>query len=49
VLVDVDELADNMAVLHQGRILFTGSPADFKRNYHSEDLEQAYMNCIENE
>jgi len=49
VLVDVDELADNMAVLHRGRILFTGSPADFKHNYRSEDLEQAYMNCIENE
>ena len=46
-LADVDELADTMAVLHQNRILFKGSPADFKRNYKGSNLEDAYINCID--
>ncbi len=47
VLVDVDELADNMAVLHNGKILFTGTTENFKHDYRNEDLEQAYMACID--
>lgn len=47
VLADVDELADNMAVLHDGRILFSGKPQAFKENYQAVNLEQAYMRCIE--
>ncbi len=46
VLADVDELADNMAVLHNGRILFTGTTESFKDDHQSENLEQAYMCCI---
>ena len=45
-LTDVEELADNMAVLHNGRILFAGSPQVFKERYQGETLEQAYMRCI---
>jgi len=47
VLADVDELADNMAVLHDGKILFSGKPQAFKENYQADNLEQAYMRCIE--
>ena len=47
VLADVEELADTMAVLHNSRIYFSGSPENFKQQYHGENVEQAYMNCIE--
>jgi ABC-2 type transport system ATP-binding protein len=47
VLVDVEELADTMAVLHNSRIYFSGSPEKFKQEYNGADVEQAYMNCIE--
>lgn len=46
VLADVDELADRIAVLHQGEILYTGTTVDFKAEFHSELLEDAYMQCI---
>ena len=47
VLADVEELADTMAVLHNSKIYFSGSPEDFKEKYSSENVEQAYMKCIE--
>ena len=46
VLADVDELADKMAVLHQSRILFEGTSSDFKQEYNSDNLEDAYINCV---
>ncbi len=47
VLADVEEMADTMAVLHNSKIYFSGSPEDFKRQYNGANVEQAYMNCIE--
>ncbi len=47
VLADVEEMADTMAVLHNSKIYFSGSPENFKQQYHGENVEQAYMNCIE--
>lgn len=46
VLSDVDELADKMAVLHKGRILYEGVSAEFKQAFAGTTLEQAYINCI---
>lgn len=46
VLADVDELADEMAVLHTSRMLFQGTSADFKQAYHGMNLEDAYINCV---
>lgn len=46
VLSDVDELADKMAVLHKGRILYEGISAEFKQAFAGTTLEQAYINCI---
>lgn len=48
VLADVEEMANTMAVLHNSKIYFSGSPEVFKRQYEGENVEQAYMNCIEN-
>ena len=46
VLADVDELADKMAVLHNSRILYEGTSAEFKHTYNGADLENAYINCV---
>lgn len=45
-LADVDELCDRMAILHDGRVRFTGSPAECRRQYGAETLEQAFLACI---
>ncbi len=45
-LADVEELADNMAVLHHGKVRFFGNHKDFKKQYSDENIEQAYMNCV---
>ncbi len=47
VLADVEELADTMAVLHNSKIYFSGTPDSFKEKYAGENVEQAFMNCIE--
>jgi ABC-2 type transport system ATP-binding protein len=45
-LADVEELADSMSVLHQGKLLYSGSHEDFKKQYDGINIEQAYMNCV---
>jgi len=47
-LADVEEMADSMAVLHNSRIYFSGTPEKFKQQYQGQNVEQAYMNCIDN-
>ncbi len=47
VLADVEEMADTMAVLHNSKIYFSGSPELFKQQHHGVNVEQAFMNCIE--
>ena len=47
VLADVEEIADTMAVLHDSKIYFSGSPESFKQQYKGENVEQAFMNCID--
>lgn len=45
-LADVEELCDEMAVLHEGRLGFVGMPGALKREYGTATLEQAYLACI---
>jgi ABC-2 type transport system ATP-binding protein len=47
VLADVEEMADTMAVLHNSKMYYSGTPENFKQKYKGENVEQAYMNCIE--
>lgn len=47
VLTDVEEIADTMAVLHNSKIYYSGTPEKFKQQYNGVDVEQAFMNCIE--
>jgi ABC-2 type transport system ATP-binding protein len=46
-LADVEGLCDRMAILHEGQLRFIGSPQTCREQYAAENLEQAYMRCIE--
>ena len=45
-LADVAEICDRMAVMHDGRLRFAGTPAALRAEYASADLEQAFLRCI---
>jgi len=45
-LADVDELCDRMAILHDGVIRFSGTPADCRAQFGAPTLEQAFLTCI---
>lgn len=47
VLADVDEMADRVAVLHGGELMYVGSTDGLKEKYNTKVLEEAYMQCIE--
>jgi ABC-2 type transport system ATP-binding protein len=47
-LADVEVLCDRMAILHEGRLPFVGSPSECCTTFAAQDLEQAYLNCIGN-
>jgi len=46
-LVDVDSLCDRLAILHEGRLQFVGTPTECCVTFAATTLEQAYLNCIE--
>lgn len=48
-LADVEQLCDRMAVLHQGRVCYAGSPQDFLAQYCGRTLEAAYLRCVGDE
>lgn len=45
-LTDVEQLCDRVAILHQGRIRFAGTPRQCRAQFGAADLEQAFMHCI---
>lgn len=46
-LADVETLCDRIAILHHGRLRFLGSPAQCCEQFGADNLEQAYLKCIE--
>jgi ABC-2 type transport system ATP-binding protein len=46
-LNDVEMLCDRVAILHEGRIRFAGSPSECCRLLATDDFEKAYLKCIE--
>lgn len=46
ILSDMEELCDRIAVLHGGRILFTGTPAELLAQQKKPQLEQAFLSLI---
>jgi len=45
-LADAEEICDQFGILHQGKIVFDGSPQDCVKQFEATNLEQAYINCI---
>lgn len=46
-LADVEELCDRMAILHQGKIHYVGSPRGCRDRYPGATLEESFIHCIE--
>lgn len=46
-LADVGSICNRMAILHDGVICFQGTPDRCRELYAADDLEAAYMTCIE--
>ena len=46
VLADVQAVCDKLAILHHGKVRFSGSVPECMARYGGQDLEQAYLNCI---
>lgn len=44
-LVDIEEICDRMAILHNGQIQYIGAPRTLKESYNTT-LEQAFLHCI---
>ena len=45
-LADAEEICDQFGILHDGKIVFDGTPVSCLEQYKAQTLEQAYMNCI---
>ena len=46
-LADVAELCDRVAVIHDGSLKFAGTPSALCARYDGDDLEQAFLRCID--
>ncbi len=48
ILADIETLCDEISILNQGEICFSGTPESCCENYGSSDLETAFLKSIEN-
>ena len=46
-LADVEEICDRMAIVHAGRLMFVGTPAQLCERFRVADIEQAFLLCID--
>ncbi len=46
ILSDMDEICDEIAVLNNSKILYQGSPLNFKEKFKSKDLDKAFLKAI---
>ncbi len=46
ILSDIDEICDRIGVIHDGKLFFVGTPAEFKKTHGSDMLERAFLNSI---
>ncbi|NDF12847.1 MAG: ABC transporter ATP-binding protein [Proteobacteria bacterium] len=49
VLSDIDEICKEIAVIHNGNIVFTGTPAGFKKTQREANLERAFLKVVSGE
>jgi ABC-2 type transport system ATP-binding protein len=46
-LADVEEVCDQITILHGGRLAYAGTPGDLLLQYEESSLERAFLKCIE--
>lgn len=46
ILSDIDEICDRIGVIHNGKLFFVGTPAEFKKQYAENSLEKAFLRSI---
>ncbi|MEO0348019.1 MAG: ABC transporter ATP-binding protein, partial [Pseudomonadota bacterium] len=49
ILADIEEISDEMAVLHDTKILYQGKPNGFIKHHKADNLEQAFLSATMNE
>ncbi|MGE0386647.1 MAG: ABC transporter ATP-binding protein [Gammaproteobacteria bacterium] len=45
-LADIEAVCDRLAVLHAGRLVFCGTPAEFRARFPAAHVEDSYLACI---
>lgn len=46
ILSDIDEICDRIGVINAAKIIFTGLPADFKKQHPADSLEKSFLRSI---
>lgn len=46
-MADVEHLANDMALIHQGELRFFGSPAALRERFDGASLDESFLQCIE--
>jgi len=46
-LADIEEVCDQVTVLHKGTLAYSGTPAGLRDRYGDSSLERAFLKCIE--
>jgi ABC-2 type transport system ATP-binding protein len=45
-MFEVDMLCDRVAMIHEGRIVLMGTPAELKERYNAADLEEVFVKAV---
>lgn len=48
ILADMDEICDNVGVIHNKTLMYEGTPAGLKKKTKHQNLERAFLHLIEN-
>jgi ABC-2 type transport system ATP-binding protein len=46
ILSDIDEICDRIGIIHDGKLVYVGTPKDFKKAYGNDSLEIAFLRSI---
>lgn len=46
ILSDIDEICDRIGVIHDGKLLYVGTPAEFKEKHPESTLEMSFLRAI---
>lgn len=46
ILSDIDEICDRIGIIHNGELLYVGTPKEFKEAYADASLEMAFLKAI---